>query len=98
MGENEDQNSGFGCKVFGEKREQTNNQDTMDITKQIVDAGVDLLVFCGGDGKARDVLNAVDKKVPVLGDIPFIGQLFRSRQDRIDRTNLIIFITARVVS
>ena len=67
MGETEAQNSGFGCKVFGEKREQTNNQDTMDITKQIVDAGVDLLVFCGGDGTARDVLNAVDKKIPVLG-------------------------------
>ena len=67
MGETEAQNSGFGCKVFGEKREQTNNQDTMDIAKQIVDAGVDLLVFCGGDGTARDVLNAVDKKVPVLG-------------------------------
>jgi predicted polyphosphate/ATP-dependent NAD kinase len=67
MGETEVQNSGFDCKVFGEKREQTSNQDTMETAKQIVDAGVDLLVFCGGDGTARDVLNAVDKKVPVLG-------------------------------
>ncbi len=67
MGETEAQNSGFGCKVFGQKREQTSNQDTMETAKQIVDAGVDLLVFCGGDGTARDVLNAVDKKVPVLG-------------------------------
>jgi len=67
MGETEAQNSGFGYKVFGEKREQTSNQDTMEAAKQIVDEGVDLLVFCGGDGTARDVLNAVDKKVPVLG-------------------------------
>jgi predicted polyphosphate/ATP-dependent NAD kinase len=67
MGETEAHNSGFGCKVFGEKREQTSNQDTVETAKQIVDAGVDLLVFCGGDGTARDVLNAVDKKVPVLG-------------------------------
>jgi predicted polyphosphate/ATP-dependent NAD kinase len=67
MGETEAQNSGFGCKVFGEKREQTSNQDTMETAKQIVGEGVDLLVFCGGDGTARDVLNAVDKKVPVLG-------------------------------
>jgi predicted polyphosphate/ATP-dependent NAD kinase len=67
MGETEAQNSGFGCKVFGEKREQTSKQDTMETAKQIVDEGVDLLVFCGGDGTARDVLNAVDKKVPVLG-------------------------------
>jgi predicted polyphosphate/ATP-dependent NAD kinase len=67
MGETEAQNSGFGCKVFGKKREQTSKQDTMETAKQIVDEGVDLLVFCGGDGTARDVLNAVDKKVPVLG-------------------------------
>ncbi|MGW8288935.1 MAG: ATP-NAD kinase family protein [Candidatus Bathyarchaeia archaeon] len=67
MGETEAQNSGFGCKVFGEKKEQTSNQDTMETAKQIMDHGVDLLVFCGGDGTARDVLNAVDKKVPVLG-------------------------------
>ena len=67
MGETEAQNSGFGCKVFGEKREQTSKQDTTETAKQIVDEGVDLLVFCGGDGTARDVLNAVDKKVPVLG-------------------------------
>ena len=67
MGETEAQNSGFGCKVFGEKREQTSKQDTMETAKQIVDEGVDLLVFCGGDGTARDVLNAVGKNVPVLG-------------------------------
>jgi predicted polyphosphate/ATP-dependent NAD kinase len=67
MGETEAQNSGIGCKVFGQKREDTSNQDTMETAKQIVDEGVDLLVFCGGDGTARDVLNAVDKQVPVLG-------------------------------
>jgi predicted polyphosphate/ATP-dependent NAD kinase len=67
MGETEAQKSGFGYKVFGEKREQTSNQDTIKTAKQIVDEGVDLLVFCGGDGTARDVLNAVGKNVPVLG-------------------------------
>ena len=67
MGETEARNRGFGCKVFGETREHTSNQDTVETAKQIVKQGVDLLVFCGGDGTARDVLNAVDKQVPVLG-------------------------------
>jgi type II secretory pathway component HofQ len=36
-------------------------------------------------------------KVPVLGELPFIGQLFRSVTDRKDKTELLIFITARVI-
>ena len=37
-------------------------------------------------------------KVPLLGDIPVIGNLFRNRQRVNDRTELMIFITPRVVS
>ena len=33
----------------------------------MADEGVDILVFCGGDGTARDILNAVDTHFPVLG-------------------------------
>ena len=67
MGETEARNHGYSCKVFGEKRKQTSNEDTVETAKRIVKEGVDLLIFCGGDGTARDVLNAVDKQVPVLG-------------------------------
>jgi predicted polyphosphate/ATP-dependent NAD kinase len=67
MGETEARNHGYVCKVFGEKRKQTSNEDTMATAKRIVNEGVNLLIFCGGDGTARDVLNAVDKQVPVLG-------------------------------
>jgi len=67
MGETEAQKHGYSCKVFGEKRKQTSNEDTVETAKRITKEGVDLLIFCGGDGTARDVLNAVDKQVPVLG-------------------------------
>lgn len=36
-------------------------------------------------------------KVPLLGDIPLIGFLFRSTKDKIQRTNLLIFVTPRII-
>ena len=36
-------------------------------------------------------------KVPLLGDIPGLGHLFKSTQDQLDKTNLMVFITPRVV-
>lgn len=39
----------------------------------------------------------VDDKVPLLGDIPLIGRIFRSRYDRSEKRNLLIFVTARLV-
>jgi predicted polyphosphate/ATP-dependent NAD kinase len=67
MGENEARNQDFNIKVFGEQKKDTCPEDTMETAKMIANEGVDLLVFCGGDGTARDVLNAVDVQIPVLG-------------------------------
>ena len=36
-------------------------------------------------------------KVPLLGDIPFLGALFRSRSERDRKTELAIFLTCRIV-
>ena len=67
MGQNQAQKYGFTCKVVGESKKETTSEDTQFIVKGIVTAGINLLVFCGGDGTTRDILKAVDLKVPVLG-------------------------------
>jgi predicted polyphosphate/ATP-dependent NAD kinase len=67
MGQNQAQNCGFNCKVVGENKKETTSEDTQFIAKGIVVAGIELLVFCGGDGTTRDILKAVELKVPVLG-------------------------------
>jgi predicted polyphosphate/ATP-dependent NAD kinase len=67
MGEEETRNQGYPYTVFGEQKKETNQKDTVAVAKEIVFDGVDLLIFCGGDGTARDILNAVDRQLPVLG-------------------------------
>ncbi len=48
-------------------------------------------------GMITEDRQTVDDKVPVLGDIPVIGRLFRSKYDRSEKRNLLIFVTARLV-
>ena len=67
MGEDEARNRGFSFTVRGKKKKETTPEDTMEVAKEIADAGADLLVFCGGDGTARDVLDVVDTRLSVLG-------------------------------
>ena len=67
MGETEAKNHNFRYKVFGQQKKDTKPEDTIDIAKKIAAEKVDLLIFCGGDGTARDVLNGVDMQIPALG-------------------------------
>lgn len=67
MGESEAQKLGYSCKVIGEAKTETSSEDTQSVAKGIVEAGVDLLVYCGGDGTTRDIRKAIDMKVPALG-------------------------------
>jgi general secretion pathway protein D len=39
----------------------------------------------------------VDDQVPVLGDLPFVGRLFRTHVKRTDTKNIIIFVTVNVI-
>lgn len=67
MGEDEAQSCGFTCTVLGKRKKETTAEDTSEIARRITDAGADLLIFCGGDGTARDILKAVGVNLPVLG-------------------------------
>lgn len=48
-------------------------------------------------GLIRDDVEKVEKKVPLLGDIPGLGYLFRHTSDKTQKTNLLMFITAHVM-
>jgi general secretion pathway protein D len=39
----------------------------------------------------------VEDKVPILGDLPFVGRLFKSNTKQTDTKNVIIFVTVEVV-
>jgi len=43
------------------------DEDTRTATRAFVDAGAELVLFCGGDGTARDVCAEVQRRIPVLG-------------------------------
>ncbi len=48
-------------------------------------------------GLIREDVQKVQDKVPLLGDIPLAGRLFRSNVDQKIKRNLIIFVTARLM-
>lgn len=55
------------ARVLGEPGTPPDAADTRAAARAMRDAGVDLIVFCGGDGTARDLLEALGDSVPVLG-------------------------------
>ncbi len=58
---------GMTHQVVGRIRRKTSPQDTARISRLMKRRKVDLLVFCGGDGTARDIYKAIGPDLPVLG-------------------------------
>ena len=48
-------------------------------------------------GLITEQRKAMDDKIPFLGDLPFIGRLFRSHSEQTNKRNLMIFLTTRLV-
>ena len=61
-----------------------------------------VLVENGGTVVIGGIFEQTDRedvtKVPFLGDVPYLGNLFKTRTKRADKTELLIFITPKVVS
>jgi type IV pilus assembly protein PilQ len=48
-------------------------------------------------GLFRDVVNTVRTQVPLLGDVPFVGALFRGTTDTTERQEVIVLLTPHII-
>jgi general secretion pathway protein D len=48
-------------------------------------------------GLIQDTDQITESKIPLLGDIPFLGWLFKTKGTKRDKTNLLILLTPRII-
>ncbi len=77
MGEDHIKDKDFEFKVVGNIGENTTAEDTKRIARLMVKETIDLLVFCGGDGTARDIFDSIKLNIPVVA-IPSGVKMFSS--------------------
>ena len=77
----------------------TGSLDTQRTTKREAQTNITMnsgsTVVIGG--LIRDDKVTVEKKIPLVGDIPLVGELFKMRRDQLQKTNLLMFITPHVM-
>ncbi len=67
MGEQTAKALGFNVEVVYNTAAITTPDDTEQAAKVLKDFGVDLVLFAGGDGTARNICHAIEDTIPVLG-------------------------------
>lgn len=67
MGEKWVRELGFIPKIFGEVKFPSTSADTERIAKEISMQEIDVLLFAGGDGTARNICAAIPEGIPVIG-------------------------------
>ncbi|QYD69083.1 type II secretion system secretin GspD [Paraburkholderia edwinii] len=82
----------------------TNNAATNPAGPEFTKRSVQSTVLCDNGeiivlgGLMQDNYQVNNSKVPLLGDIPWIGQLFRSEQKTREKTNLMVFLRPVILS
>jgi type IV pilus assembly protein PilQ len=69
--------------------------DTTELTTQVL-VGNGETVVLGGVFKTEEITQV--QKVPFLGDIPYVGTLFKSTSNKSSKNETLIFITPRILS
>ena len=77
MGEDLVSGKGFNYEVIGHIQQYTTAEDTKRIANLMLEEQVELIIFCGGDGTARDIFDAIKLKIPVVA-IPSGVKMFSS--------------------
>lgn len=79
------------AKNLGEGRETTNRE----MKTEIVVKDKDTIAM---GGLIRDREDSTESKIPLLGDIPVLGWLFKSTEKAKTKSNIIFFLTPRIIS
>ncbi len=77
MGANIIKDSGIDFDIIGNINQETTAEDTKRIAKLMKQQNIELLIFCGGDGTARDIHDAIGLSIPVVA-IPSGVKMFSS--------------------
>jgi len=67
MGEDYIKKFDFKYEAVSKIGEETNATDTKRIVGEMLEKGIELLIFVGGDGTARDIYDVLELKIPVVG-------------------------------
>ena len=63
------------------------------VTSAIVNNGETVII----GGLIKEKVDNGQSKIPLLGDIPVLGHLFKNRSDKVDKINLVILLTPYIV-
>lgn len=67
MGRDELTEAGLEATVVDKPSSPSSRDDTARTAMLLAEEGVDLLLFAGGDGTARDIVGMIDARAPILG-------------------------------